>query len=335
MMFRHTSPQLPVSSPSCVLWDRASEAWSGRHCQAVFTNASHTQCHCSRVGSFALLENVVETDSLARTTFVVIVIVAVSVATIVLISLVLVVIYCYRIKVRKQLKIKLNKADLSCFKNKNKCWSLTESPTLNEDLFPADNSDSAYDIVRNSDFMVLSRAALAVHDCERLPEFSRTLDCSVPGPQVRTRPRQLELGGSRAVFPRHQEVVDTVRCDQAGSHSSHIYMEVDPLYSIMAEPGVVSSSTSSQTSSGYSTAPSNTNNLYEVRGEREEYSGAPVVMFQHLPSHSHSGHSGHMISTKDNSRAFTTPGMRTSLRKTKPELIMNNILLQQANRQVL
>ena len=55
---------------------------------------------------------------------------------------------------RKQLKIKLNKADLTCFKNKNKCWSLTESPTLNEDLFPADNSDSAYDIVRNSDFMV-------------------------------------------------------------------------------------------------------------------------------------------------------------------------------------
>ena len=91
---------------------------------------------------------------------------------------------------------------------------------------------------------VLSRAALAVHDCERLPEFSRTLDCSVPGPQVRTRPRQLELGGTRPGFPRHQEVVETMRCDQAGSHSSHIYMEVDPLYSIMAEPGMVSSSTS-------------------------------------------------------------------------------------------
>ena len=61
---------------------------------------------------------------------------------------------------RKQLKIKLNKADLTCFKNKNKCWSLTESPTLNEDLFPADNSDSAYDIVRNSDFMVSVNTAL-------------------------------------------------------------------------------------------------------------------------------------------------------------------------------
>ena len=126
--------------------------------------------------------------------------------------------------------------------------------------------------------------------------------------------------------------------DQVGGPGSHhIYMEVDPLYSIMAEPGVVSSSTSSQTSSGYSTAPSNTNNLYEVRGEREEYQGTPVVMFQHLPSHSaHTGHTApHIINTKDNSRAFSTHGLRTSQRKAKPELIMNNILLQQANRHVL
>merc|ERR1712176_1170247 len=110
--------------------------------------------------------------------------------------------------------------------------------------------------------------------------------------------------------------------DQTGRESSHIYMEVDPLYSIMAEPGLVSSSTSSQTSSGYSTAPSNTNNLYEVRGEREEYSGAPVVMFQHLPSHT-GGHTtgGHIVSTKDNSRAFNTHGLRTSQRKPKQELI--------------
>ena len=186
---------------------------------------------------------------------------------------------------------------------------------------------------------VLSRAALAVHDCERLPEFSRTLDCSVPGPQVRTRPRQLELAASSlASFPRHQQEV----VEQAGSHSSHhIYMEVDPLYSIMAEPGAVSSSTSSQTSSGYSTAPSNTAGLYEARGGREElqYPPAPVVMFQHLPSHTaHPGHTtGHIINTKENSSrpAFTTHGLRTSQRKTKPELILNNILLQQANRQVL
>ena len=109
-------------------------------------------------------------------------------------------------------------------------------------------------------------------------------------------------------------------------------MEVDPLYSIMAEPGVVSSSSSSQTSSGYSTAPSNTNNLYEVRGEGGDYPGAPVVMFQHLPSHT--THPGHIVNTKENSRA-SSHGLRTSQRKARPELIMNNILLQQANRQVL
>ena len=102
MMFRHSSLELPANSPTCVLWDAASEAWSPRHCQAVFTNSSHTQCHCSRVGTFALLETMVETDSLARTTFVVIIIVAVSVSTVVLLSLVLALIYCYRIKVRRE-----------------------------------------------------------------------------------------------------------------------------------------------------------------------------------------------------------------------------------------
>ena len=101
LMFRHRSSEAAVSqSPRCVLWDRDSELWSPRHCQAVFTNSTHTQCHCSRVGTFALLETLVETDSLARTTFIVILIVAVSVSTVVLLSLVLAVIYCYRIKVR-------------------------------------------------------------------------------------------------------------------------------------------------------------------------------------------------------------------------------------------
>merc|ERR1719422_829402 len=68
MIFRHRQLD-KVSSPRCVLWDRDSEAWSARHCQTVFTNSTHTQCHCSRVGSFALLEDLVETDSLAKTTF--------------------------------------------------------------------------------------------------------------------------------------------------------------------------------------------------------------------------------------------------------------------------
>ena len=48
------------------------------------------------------------------------------------------------------MKLKLNN---SCFKNQSRCWTMNETPTMTEDLFPADNSD-AYDIVRNSDFMV-------------------------------------------------------------------------------------------------------------------------------------------------------------------------------------
>ena len=102
LLFRHSNSEETAQSPRCVLWDRDTEAWSARHCQAVFTNTTHTQCHCSRVGTFALLETLVETDSLARTTFVVIIIVAVSVSTVVLLSLVLAVIYCYRIKVRRE-----------------------------------------------------------------------------------------------------------------------------------------------------------------------------------------------------------------------------------------
>ena len=130
-------------------------------------------------------------------------------------------------------------------------------------------------------FQVLSRAALAVHDRERLPEFSWPLDCSVAGPQVRTRPRQLAptSSSSLATFPRHLRDLKAVQSlirkhesfendlvaleaqlrvldpslqydDLSGPHIAqvggpdHIYMEVDPPYSIMAEPVVVSSSTS-------------------------------------------------------------------------------------------
>ena len=170
---------------------------------------------------------------------------------------------------------------------------------------------------------VLSRAALAVHDCERLPEFSRTLDCSVPGPQVRTRPRQLEVGGTRPGFPRQQEVVE------ASSHSSHIYMEVDPLYSIMAEPGVVSSSTSSQTSSGYSTAPSDTQRLSGLGGGLYECGEAEYEAAQDSR-----GTRGFNINSISQACEFHQT-QRNSQRQKKPELVMNNILLQQTNREIL
>ena len=98
MMFRHKTVT-DVNNPRCVLWDRSMEAWSGRFCDLVFTNSTHTECQCSRVGSFGLLEDVVPRDSMAKTTFLVMVIVAVAVSTIFIISIVLVAVYCYRIKV--------------------------------------------------------------------------------------------------------------------------------------------------------------------------------------------------------------------------------------------
>ena len=57
------------------------------------------------------------------------------------------------------MKLKLNN---SCFKNQSRCWTMNETPTMTEDLFPADNSD-AYDIVRNSDFMVRVPSFITIH----------------------------------------------------------------------------------------------------------------------------------------------------------------------------
>ena len=99
MTFQHKTVT-NVNNPKCVLWDRDLELWSSRHCQLVFSNSSHSQCQCSRVGTYGLMEDVVPKDSMAKTTFMVMVIIAVAVSTVVLISVVLVAVYCYRIKVR-------------------------------------------------------------------------------------------------------------------------------------------------------------------------------------------------------------------------------------------
>ena len=99
MMFEHQTVS-DVNNPRCVLWDRITESWSGRFCDLVYTNTTHTQCQCSRVGTFGLLEDVVKKDSMAKTTFLAMVIIAVAVSSIVVISVVLVAVYCYRIKVR-------------------------------------------------------------------------------------------------------------------------------------------------------------------------------------------------------------------------------------------
>ena len=98
MMFQHKTVS-EVNNPKCVMWDRDLELWSGRFCDLVFSNSTHTQCQCSRVGSYGLLEDIVPRDSMAKTTFMVMVIIGVSVSIIVLVSVVLVGVYCYRIKV--------------------------------------------------------------------------------------------------------------------------------------------------------------------------------------------------------------------------------------------
>merc|ERR1712106_376780 len=246
MDFRHKNVG-NVTNPRCVQWDRGSESWSDKFCQIVVTNSTHTRCECSRIGTFALLEEIEQSDGMARMTFLVMVIIAVSVSIIAFISMVLIFVYCHRIKVQNHLKIKLNKADLSCFKNKKKCWSLNDTPpNLSEDLFPTGNGE-AFDIVRNSDFMVLSRAALAAHDTNEShisQDIARTLSC-VPGPQVQTRPRDLDV----ANCPRNLTMYTNVSCRMSSpvapsytNAQTHIYMEVDPLYSGFAHTQLLSSS---------------------------------------------------------------------------------------------
>jgi len=286
MVFRHKNVG-NVTNPRCVRWDRGSESWSDKFCQIVVTNSTHTRCECSRIGTFALLEEIEQTDGVARMTFLVMVIIAVAVSIIAFISMVLIFVYCHRIKVHDSFnKIKLSKADLSCFKNKKKCWSLNDTPTISEDLFPAGNGE-AFDIVRNSDFMVLSRAALAAHDTNESQisqDFSRALD-RIPGPQVHTRPRHLDVADCQKSGTMYTNVSCRMSSPMAQNYTnaqSHIYMEVDPLYSGFAHTQLLSSSdgqflegdtglvssNSSQTSSGYSTAPSEFNrisqHLYEV-----------------------------------------------------------------------
>jgi len=303
MVFRHKNVG-NVTNPRCVQWDRGSESWSDKFCQIVVTNSTHTRCECSRIGTFALLEEIEQTDGVARMTFLVMVIIAVSVSIIAFISMVLIFVYCHRIKVHDSLnKIKLNKADLSCFKNKKKCWSLNDTPTISEDLFPT-GSGEAFDIVRNSDFMVLSRAALAAHDTNESQisaDFSRALDC-IPGPQVHARPRHLDAADCKKTGTMYTNVSCRMSSPMAPSYTnaqSHIYMEVDPLYSGFAHTQLLSSSegqflegdtglvssNSSQTSSGYSTAPSEFNrisqHLYEV-GVYGEYA-------ENLHSHQFAG----------------------------------------------
>jgi len=370
MIFKHKNVG-NVTNPRCVQWDRGSESWNSKFCELVFTNLTHSQCECSRIGTFALLEEIEQTDGVARMTFLVMVIIAISVSIIAFISLVLLFVYCHRIKVQNHLKIKLNKADLSCFKNKKKCWSLNDTPTLSEDLFP-DGNGEAFDIVRNSDFMVLSRAALAAHDTNEShisQDFSRTIEC-LPGPQVQTRPRHLDV----AKCPRTGTMYTNVSCRMSSpvvypNAQTHIYMEVDPLYSGFAHNQLLStsegqflegdtglvSSNSSQTSSGYSTAPSefnrNSHHLYEVSGDVEyvdnlhehpfegQILGSRCLPFPGQPSHDYLAKDTTKVYSiseacevpqsvyRDRDRYPVKQSTGPAVNVRKPELVMNHPLL--------
>ena len=120
---------------------------------------------------------------------------------------------------------------------------------------------------------------------------------------------------------------------------SHIYMEVDPLYSHqlpaqlcgaessyqLSGDGQLVSSSSSQTSSGYSTAPSRDSghrvaSMYAETAEYETASPAPGP--------------GRVYSI---SQACDSVQLHRqhSHRQKKPELVMGNMLLQQSQREVL
>ena len=56
VLFRHLSSS-NVTRPRCVHWTEAG-ARSDSKCTAEYTNATHTQCRCSTLGTLALLETV-------------------------------------------------------------------------------------------------------------------------------------------------------------------------------------------------------------------------------------------------------------------------------------
>ena len=132
-----------------------------------------------------------------------------------------------------------------------------------------------------SSFQVLSRASLASHESpssgyhpgpQYTPghQYQYTLQqAPVPGPQVHTGSRRQPSKSPHPYVTSSPTSLHTLACRVAtptsGPPSQHIYMEVDPLYCMSHEEGGdggvhncsgLHSSSSSQTSSGYSTAPS-------------------------------------------------------------------------------
>ena len=193
----------------------------------------------------------------------------------------------------------------------------------------------------------------------------------MPGPQVASarslaRPRQLDLATSFATLhtqahaqsqgyprdlPRAACRLASSPVSQLSGHTaaqSHIYMEVDPLYSHqlpaqlcgaessyqLSGDGQLVSSSSSQTSSGYSTAPSRDSGhrAASMYAETAEYETAGAGGA--LASNSQAPGPGRVYSI---SQACDSVQLHRqhSHRQKKPELVMGNILLQQSQREVL
>jgi len=176
--FKHSSVS-NVTEPQCVMWDTRVQAWSDQYCSLESTNVTHTTCQCSRLGTFAVIEEVAVVDQVARITFLVMVIIVISVSIVVIISVILVFFYCQRIQVGNHLKLSLTRADIPCLRSKQKRWSLKASSTVTENLSQTDNSD-VFDVVRGCDFMTLSQAALAAHDSPYNNQYN-------PGPKYQPR----------------------------------------------------------------------------------------------------------------------------------------------------
>ena len=102
VLFRHLSSN-NVTRPRCVHWDAGRAGWSGARCSVASSNATHTRCSCSTLGTLAVLETVVsaaEAAGLERVTLMVSLVVTGTVVLITVLSLLLLGFYCKRVKVR-------------------------------------------------------------------------------------------------------------------------------------------------------------------------------------------------------------------------------------------
>ena len=257
----------------CVLWEPESQKWNPDFCSTVESNLTHTTCHCSRLGTFALLQEQRQPgDEVARMNFLVTVIIAISVSIVFFVSIILAFIYCYRMKAHQQLKLRLGRTDLSCLRQQ-KPWSLSDSPTITEDLFHA-REDQGQN-VHNCGLLTLNSTSLVRGG----PYTSSPTHATCPAPTF--RPQAPQPPGPAPLFGVASQ----------SSSNQHIYMEVDPLYCthttgpIVGEvqrcsEGVVHSSESSQSSSGYSSGPSSDGGKLLVQGTETTLGATTLAALQ-------------------------------------------------------